>query len=194
MNHTTIGNNTTFITFLYSDERQLHQIYKENRASFFDFATNHFECQNAEIGNIFRQAFTILYLNIKHENITHFHENVTAYLFSIGYTLLKQHYKKTTSFKEMTILNISSIDYKVIEKQTSRRQKLSLTNLLRNLGEPCRTILKLHYFCRFSIKKIAQQIGYKNEAVAHKKKNQCFQELKNTIEQQKNLTNTLLNH
>ncbi|MEO0473508.1 MAG: hypothetical protein AAF206_28100, partial [Bacteroidota bacterium] len=55
--------------------------------------------------------------------------------------------------------------------------------LLSRLGEPCRTILE-HWRLHYSMKEIAAKVGYKNEAVARKKKRLCMKKLLDILDQE----------
>ncbi|MFK7945986.1 MAG: hypothetical protein AB8G11_00230 [Saprospiraceae bacterium] len=195
MNNSSIRtDNTAFNIFLRSDEQQLHQIYQENRMMFVRFATIHFDCESNEAGDIFRQAFTILYLNIKNKIITSLTSSVEYYFLNIGESLLKNKYT-TRKKREITEkFDIQMVDFGVIKKQQNRQTKVVLTKALHDLGEPCRSILKLSYFGGFSIENMAQQIGYNNIEIAKKKKYQCLGEFKKVIENQVDLKDALLNN
>ena len=77
-------------------------------------------------------------------------------------------FKATMTFNEEAIL--------------SDREE-TLIRLLRHLGEPCHSILKLFYFDSFSMESIANRLGYKNEHVAKAQKRRCIKELKSQAEQ-----------
>ena len=195
MSNTSIGINTVvFNIFLKSDEQRLHQLYQENRVNFVYFATEYFDCKSEEAGDIFRQAFTILYLNIKNGIIPALDLSVEHYLMDIGKSLLKNKYVIRKEMEITERIDVSFLDFNIIEKHQNRQTKVVLAELFQNLGEPCRSILKLYYFCCFSMENIAEQIGSNNQATAKKKKYQCLEELKATIDNKTALKSALLNN
>ncbi len=66
-----------------------------------------------------------------------------------------------------------------------------LENTLSQLGEPCKKVLGL-WALSYSMKEIAKQTNYKNEAVVRKKKHQCFQQLMKLLYQRPELMQQLL--
>lgn len=60
-----------------------------------------------------------------------------------------------------------------------------LGKLLEQVGEPCKSILKYFYFEKFSMKAIVNRIGYKNVAVATKKKYQCILKIRSLLDKNK---------
>lgn len=194
MDKTIIGTNyTIFNAFLKSDEEQLYQIYQENRQAFVDFATEYFDCKSEEAGTIFRQAFTILYLNIKNEVILGVQFDVKSYLFHIGESLLNQPSIIRKAMKNKTTMVKERVDFSVIEKQQQKQSKAVLSELLRTFGEPCRSILKNYHFRKFHIRKATKQKHYEADTIVKRRKYQCLQHLYSIIEQQPNLKKALLN-
>lgn len=55
-------------------------------------------------------------------------------------------------------------------------EKLSI--FLENIGSPCFEILNQFYFKKWSMKQIAENLGYSNEDTAKTTKNRCMQKLK----------------
>lgn len=186
-------NKTTFDIFKRSDEERLRLLYQENRIVFLDFAIANFDCDESEAGTIFRQAFTILYLNIKKGTIQVLTSSIEEVLRNIGESLLKKKYAAREKQEIVAINDVQIIDFDVIATHQTKQTKTVLTDLLYALGEPCRSILKLAYFNDFSVEEIAQQTGYLTD-MAKKKKSQCIEELKEAIENQPILKATLLNN
>ena len=62
-------------------------------------------------------------------------------------------------------------------------REANLEKLLMSLGEKCRKVLVL-WKLNYSMKEIADEMSYKSEGVARKKKHQCFQKLLSIIEEE----------
>ena len=194
MKKTTITtNHTIFNAFLKSDEELLYRVYQENRPLFVDFATEYFDCKSVEAGAIFRQAFTILYLNIKNEVILGVQFDVKEYLFYIGESLLNQASTIHKARKNKTRTVAERIDFVVAEKQRQKQDKAVLSELLRTLGTSCNSILKNDYFHKFHIKKIRKQKDYEEDTIVKTSSYQCLQRLCSIVEQTTDLKIKLLN-
>lgn len=87
----------------------------------------------------------------------------------------------------------------VVEERESSPEDLLFTQektdliqqILASLGPLCQKILGL-WTLNFKMKEIAQQMGYKSEGMARKKKHQCFQKLMLYLKEKPELADTLL--
>lgn len=74
-----------------------------------------------------------------------------------------------------------------------RESRLTLQQLLEELGESCRTILLLFYYENRPMKEILQATNYENEQVVRNKKYKCLRQLEQLLEARPALRENLKN-
>ena len=63
--------------------------------------------------------------------------------------------------------------------------EIEIQNALAQLGEKCKTLLKLFYYSNYSIDAIMHRLNYKNENVVSSHKSRCIKKLKEVIKKNK---------
>lgn len=177
-----------------SDEKTLNNLYHQHREKFIQRTVGYYCEKRTEAGDVFQQAFTIFYLNIKNEKITELVFAIEIYLFSIGKSIFNKRRKDYLEMEKDAKVHfeLSIFDFDIIEKEKRQLLKTRLHRLLYTFEEPCKTVLKLYYFCRFPMKTIVNEIGYNDEIMAKQKKYECLKKLKETITNQPHLEAALL--
>lgn len=140
--------------------------------------------------DVFQKSFIILYRNVRNGKLEQLHSTLETYFYGIAKNVLKDQqntkYKHVIQFPEHQ-KELESLDLHQKSEEESHRTKY-LGKLLEQVGEPCKSILKYFYFDRFSMEAIANRIGYKNEAVATKKKYQCILKIRSLLDKNKMYT------
>lgn len=175
---------TTIELVKNQDERTIQQIYQTYKPKFISWLKGRYKVGNLEDCNeIYQRSFTVLFFNIKKGKLNDLNASIETYLFGIGKMVLREWWREQTSKldmdeteNELTQIELFSDVFKPTE--IDERLQLKLENGLKNLGEPCATIIKLFYWERNSMEAIAQKLGYKNELGAKKKKYLCLNKLK----------------
>ncbi len=72
----------------------------------------------------------------------------------------------------------ADVSYFICDRESRKR----LDELMRQLGENCRTILQLYYFDDLSLKDILHQLHYESEQAVRNKKYKCMKQLRELIE------------
>lgn len=166
------------------DEKLLHQLYLQYRDKFLRWVMGQYRCNESDASETYQKAFTILYFNIKDGKVAELTSTLETYLYGIGKNVFRERFKdkhaKTQDIDERFDLrdNGDNVD----EVEAKQHRKTVVQRLLKAIGEPCRSILKLYYFKRFSMESVAENVGYKNEKVAKKKKYQCLQSLRKKVD------------
>lgn len=165
------------------NDRILNQLYGDFRERFVRWAMGRYQCIEDDAAEVYQKAFTILYFNIKNEKVTELTSSIETYLFGIGKNVFRERFKdkfnKVDSIDEH--FDLKQMDMSIIDKHQQVHQKETLHNLLEELGDPCKTVLVLYYFRKFSMEAIAEEVGYKNDLVAKKKKYQCLKGLRSLV-------------
>ncbi len=165
-----------------NDAKYLKSMYYQERRSFMGWALKNHRLSEGEALEIYQNAFTIMYTNIKHEKVNAIESSVSTYLVGIGKNLIRKHFKGANLSLDQEQYKLSDDGYQ--EKQEQTHQQVMIHSWLNKLGDPCRRILILYYFRKYSMEAIAREMGYKNEGVAKKKKCLCLKSLRDQLKGQ----------
>ncbi|MEM7106735.1 MAG: sigma-70 family RNA polymerase sigma factor [Bacteroidota bacterium] len=154
------------------------KLYDHYRSEFIHWCVAHYNTDEAGAADLFQDTIIIFYQNIRNSVLTELSSSLKTYLFAIGKNLALKKLRKETRMvvnDEVLELNAASINFDVFEESDKKRV---VAKLMDELGEPCRSILNLFYFHRFTMDAIADRLGYKNENVVKSQKLRCFHTLR----------------
>ncbi|MCX2745361.1 sigma-70 family RNA polymerase sigma factor [Mangrovivirga sp. M17] len=177
-----IGDNDLLFSIRNGDESLLKELYENHRSKFIGWFMKNHSLERETILDIYHRAFTIFYFNIKDQKIQTLDSTIETYLFGIGKNLVKAEYrtlKVSGSLEEVSGIDLSIRDYEDNEEEIEKKNYIK--SILSKLKDPCKKILELYYFRNFSMESIANELGYKNESVAKKKKCLCLQKIREEI-------------
>ncbi|UZR99115.1 RNA polymerase sigma factor [Chondrinema litorale] len=164
------------------DDGYLRMLYEQNREVFLKWVNQHYSCSETEAKDIYQQAFSILYFNVKDGKITSITSSIRTYLFGIAKNLLRkknQETSKLTSLDNEINTLTDNLDYYQIGEKNDKAKLIN--TLLEKLGDPCKSILNMFYFKKFAMEAIAERMGYKNEQSMKKKKSLCLKQLREIL-------------
>ena len=164
------------------DDSYLRMLYEQNREVFLKWVNQHYSCSETEAKDIYQQAFSILYFNVKDGKITSITSSIRTYLFGIAKNLLRkknQETSKLTSLDNEINTLTDDLDYYQIGEKNDKAKLIN--TLLEKLGDPCKSILNMFYFKKFAMEAIAERMGYKNEQSMKKKKSLCLKQLREIL-------------
>lgn len=162
------------------DERALSPIYEANRRPFLKWAMWHYKCDEYDAADVYQKAFSIFYFNVKDGKLQTLSSKIETYLFAVGKRVFQELYrdKHRQAVKLDDVPEVSQLDISYFDKEKQTQQQVVVETLLSKLGEACSTVLKMFYYHHFTMESIAEDMGYKNDLVAKKKKYECLQKLK----------------
>ena len=168
----------------------LRRIYKDFKDAFISFIQKDNKISNEEAIEIFQNSVIILYDNVIQGKVDKI-DNIKNYLFTIGknkaFELFRRK-KKKTNYDDI------SYAYYIADEKDNNKQELE-TNIskmqvvLRQLGDPCKTLLELFYFKKMNNSEIAVLMDYQNENTVKTKKYKCIQRARKLFIDAKALTN-----
>jgi len=123
------------------------------------------------------------------------HQGIRPYITSIcKYMLFKSFKAKRNEFPidDEFVLNFEKNEVTPVTILLKKDTQLLVTQVLSELGEPCATVLTKWSY-GYKMKEIAEQLGYKTDAVARKKKHQCWKKLLELINTKPVLKTTIRN-
>lgn len=161
----------------------INKIYVAFKKEFIKWAASTFNCSSEDALDAYQDAIIILCDNIHEGKLTTLNSSLKTYLFAIGKNMLFQKMSKKQKL-ENNISEIQHLWYESVDKEDSERYKRVLANCLNCLREPCRSILRMHYYEKLPMKTIAEILDYKNEDVVKSQKLRCIKALRAAVLQE----------
>ncbi len=160
------------------NEEQVMRLYELYRSEFFSWSKKVFSLSQDEMADVFQETVIAFYYNVLNGKLNELTSSVKTYLFAIGKNqILKKIEKNNRLYITDDLPEVNTLQVGDDLFEASERQRV-VAKLIDELGEPCRSILKMFYFKRFSMDAIAENLGYKNEHVVKSQKLRCFNQLK----------------
>ncbi|XOV69097.1 MAG: RNA polymerase sigma factor [Fluviicola sp.] len=172
-------------SFKKDDQRAIEQLYGHFRPKFMNWLKGTYRIgSQEEAGEIYQRSFTILYMQGKKGKLGEIRSSIETYLYGIAkYQVLEFQREQQKNVDSIEVEGVSEEEmqnflgvFEAANVDDSLVRKIQKE--LSELGDPCRTILRLFYWKGYSMEAIARETGYKNESVAKKKKYGCLQKLK----------------
>lgn len=135
-----------------------------------------------EAQDIYQETIIVLYNNVQKPSFE-LSCALQTYIFSVSKRLwLKQLNKNSNVYKltesadeDGTLVDVSS-DLREFKEQEEQFEKMNES--LKELGEPCKTLIEDFYLQRLSMEEISEKFGYTNADNAKNQKYKCLQRLK----------------
>lgn len=163
-----------------NENRALSEIYDEHRSTFLGWVQNKSNCSRDEALEIFQVSIVILYENVMSGKLTKL-DNVKSYLFTIGKNKLMEHFRKIKKNQHQeiddTVLLKSAVSEE-FELEDDNEEVFKISDALKQLGDPCKTLLENFYFRKMSLEEISKTMQYKNTDTVKTKKFKCIQRLR----------------
>lgn len=145
------------------------------RGEFIAFIRRNFSVDDDEIVDIYQESFIALYENIRNGKLEHLSASLKTYLFSIGRNKILN--RQRVSSRVEALKN----DYFANEDDGwGLRQEITY-NMVREMTEPCNTVLTLFYWERKSMEDIAGAMNYASAQVAKNRKSICMNKLRTIL-------------
>jgi RNA polymerase sigma factor (sigma-70 family) len=175
------------------DRLFIKELYNHMRPEFMAWFSKHFYCSMEDIEDAYQRAFNIFYFNVRGDKISMPEIKANTYLFSVGKNImmkvLSKEPRNETSLEDVheRRLGMVNIDYDMDD--TYRKEVI--VRLLNQIDETCRRVLTLSFYRNFSMESIANELNFKSESVAKKKKHLCLKKLKDLVDKHRILRDSL---
>ena len=164
-----------------SDARSLYGKYRQG---FVTYICHAFQCRAQQAGELYPEAFSILYFNLHSDKLTTpYRSTMQTYLNSIGWHLyhkrfLDKYTRGKVSMEQMKdyVEESSMVDAALLQKEKAHQVRM----MLDRIGDPCRTILQHVYLDESPYKVLAEAMNT-NEAALRKRKFDCLGKLRKLI-------------
>lgn len=157
----------------------LKEIYKDHQKEFVGWLGSNYNCSEDDANDLFQETIIVLYRNIVNGKLTTLSSSIKTYLYAIGKNLaLKAALKPKKANVDIELVRESvtneNLYYQQIEAKELNDRKKRILEGLKNLKNPCQTILHSFYYEKLSLKQISDKLGYSNTNVAKTQKYRCM--------------------
>ena len=175
-------NKETFLNIISKDDRRgVEKAYHDFKPKFTGWFFKVYKNLNEEeVLELYQRSFTILYYKGKNGELNEITVALETYLIGIGKYVVRSMKRENAKLVLLDDEEIGDIQW-YTESFDDSEERVKVKNALNKMEEPCKSILQLFYLKRFSMEAIANNLGYKNEGVAKKKKYQCLKKLKEIL-------------
>lgn len=159
-------------------------LYQQTRKEFEKWVRRRYHVDAHQGLDAFQDAILALRSNISRGRVDDIKSSLKTYLFAIGrnqlLNRLKKQGKEYSSEELSTVENTVTTSY---EKQELSERQEKIRDLVRRMGEPCHTILKMFYYLGYSMSVISVRLEYKSEDVAKTVKSRCIKKIRTLVEE-----------
>ena len=160
------GNNTFVLNHLYKEilPRIKKMILKNNGT-------------NDDAKDIFQDTVLIFYNQVK---LNKFNEDkdIGGFMYTVARNLWINKAKKANKFVQVNDTETwESADVDALDGLISREKTLAIEEVMNQIGEECKKLLKYSIYEKMSLKEIAEKMGYSSEGVAKTYNYRCKQKL-----------------
>lgn len=162
----------------------LKEIYMEYRSELIDWLISRYGISDDEAKDVYQETIYVFFRNISEGKLTMLTASLKTYLFAIAKNLtlseLSKKQKVIAKEEKDMVINIDKIsieEYQNIEEESLNERAKTILNLLRQMKEPCRSIINGYYFERLSHQELAMKLNYASSNVVKVQKHRCMSQL-----------------
>lgn len=159
-----------------SSDRAIIRIYDAYKTDFIRFAAR-YSLASEELLDIYQDAVIVLWEHAQQGRLDALKSSVKTYLFGVGKYMILTRLKKTAKQQVLTD-DIAEIPDQLHDENLHEERVASLREGFQQLGDQCRTILRLFYYEGKKLDEIQARLGYTNKDVLKSQKSRCLKQLK----------------
>lgn len=146
-----------------------------------------------EVKDVFQDTIVIFYRKVK-TGLYREGVDIDGFLFSVARNLyinyVQRHLKRNLKESSTGMVERETDESEdLLQQLIDREKEVHTERLFNELGTKCGDLLKLGIFYNFSMKEIAQKMGFANEHVAKTKSYKCRQRLASLVKNNHELLN-----
>ncbi len=165
------------------DPKTLERIYVENREGFINFSKK-YNIEEQDAVDIYQDAIIVLRDNAVNGRIDALQSNISTYLFAIGKYKIYHNFRirSREDLKEDVDLLQENVDFDVnLDENVLTNEQKVLQKCFEQLGDRCKSILKLFYYQGYNLDEIQEILQYSNKKVLKSQKSRCLKQLKDLV-------------
>ena len=159
-------------------------LYDDYRPVFVKWLIQNQRCVEEEAVDVFQDSIIALYKNAQLGRLDSLKSSLQTYLFAIGRNVYLNRLRKHKELVSEDALSSMETQEEGVERklQMNDRKKL-IAQLLNKMKDPCKSILYLFYYRRYSIEAIQKAMKYNTLEVVKTQKRRCIKGLEKRIAQ-----------
>jgi len=165
------------------DKATLENIYVENREAFINFSKK-YNIEKYDAMDIYQDAIIALHENAIQGKLNDLKSNISTYLFAIGKYKIFHFHRKNSRIEYNNDIQINEesliLDVDLLDVELTNQQRI-LKKYFYQLGERCKSILRLFYYQGYTLDEITGILNYSDKKVLKSQKSRCVKQLKNMI-------------
>lgn len=171
--------------FRNNNNRVISFFYESTRRPFFSYFSAHYSKNESYIVDLFQEACTTLWRNIKRGKLTEnsLTSSLFTYFIAVGrYTMMAKDRKYKEIVDDTELVKLLQIEDDADELQRQIEQDDFICRMVNEMKPPCNVILRAYYWDGSSGAEIADECGFKNADSVKSQKYKCIQKLKPLVE------------
>ena len=179
------GDSEAILGILNNSEDMLRQIYKAYFPMVLQLIVNNNGTED-DAKDVYQEAIIVLYNKVREGNFE-LSSRLKTYLYSVSRRLWLKRLTQMNKFvgDVQDFDQPMPVEQDVLSHEEKDVQFYRMEGALKELGEPCKTIIEDFYIHNHSMQHICEKFGYTNADNAKTQKYKCLQRLKKLFFQQK---------
>ncbi len=171
------------IAFKAGKKEAAESLYEEHRVSFINWLIKKHHCGKEEAIDIFHDSIIVLYKNAQRGKLDTMTSQLRTYLFGIGRNIFFERLRRQKpDTSESPLESMETAEMGAEKKLQLDDRKNMMAQLLKQMADPCQSILYLFYYRRYSIEAIQKAMNYKSIDVVRTQKKRCVKAFKKQFE------------
>ena len=158
-----------------SGKGALANLYQEHRKEFILWAINSHHCDEDDAKDIYQTTIISFYENVVGGKLSELSSTPKTYLFAIGKNKIRE--MQRNKGKRSSLEENHDIPDEIEELSDPALLQLTILSL-KQIGEPCKSLLQEVYYHQSSMSAIVAKLSYKNEDAAKSQKYKCLVRLR----------------
>jgi RNA polymerase sigma factor (sigma-70 family) len=172
------------------DNEALAIIYKSTLPKIRNYILRNSGTED-DVKDIFQDAVVIFYRRVKTGRLEEM-VNIDGFLYSVSRNLYLNHLSRYASKNlRIPVEDKEDLAGDIFGDLLLREKETQMDKLLSKLGDACTKILKMAIFQHYTMKEIAEKLGYANQDVVKSKNYKCRQRLTELLKGNEELINML---
>lgn len=163
-----------------NDSAAVRKLYQTFRSEAVNWLIREYDCQEEDAADIFQEAIIALTQGAVQGKLDNLNCTLKTFLFSIAKNLARKQWRSKN--RSGMMVSITEAENLVEERPIVNTEEAeAIKSALKDLGEPCYSILYQYYYQRHSLEVIAERMGYKSAEVVKTQKSRCLKGLRKQL-------------
>lgn len=173
------------------DQQVIAQLYKEYRSDFLHWMSSQYGCSREVARDVYQSTILTISIKAQKGEMDDLTCSVKTFIYGVAKNKYREYLRSNGRYTQTEDSHWEGLREPELDKTDPALIKL-VQHCLRELGEPCKTVLELYYFHDLSMQRICEQLSYKNSNTVKNMKYKCMVRLKEMFE--KKLTQNGFEH